>query len=869
MNLSEGMLLTQSDDLDDRLDRARKANAADTIDELRAFAKSDGWSDEELAEAIRTRFPEHDNKSSTASTTVTAHSVNPLTPSNTAGFFEQYLNHLRAQNWGESTVESVKDSVEETYLRIQTKNPTVESQERAGYGLVVGRIQSGKTAHMLGLSFRAIDTTLSHTEQRPYDTIIILSGLLEDLRKQTYNRLKKSDIDGIIYLPQGSDFSEKNDAAKDELLGALEQDQPLVLVIKKNHTVLESLCEYLNDDELNSYLQDRRVLVIDDECDHASIDSTHSESEKTSDATAITATNRAVRSLIKILEVSRRVPWYIGYTATPYSNLLMNPQPDYVAINQYGPSLFPRDMIHCLPKPDGHSDNEYFFSKKGEDNIVQYESPEPDSSNERKHLKELVHLHVLAKLIREQRLKVKHSENEWKKPDLEKIKQSTMIHTEVETDQHLRVADLVSTIKDELSQTKDTTLFVELDHLVLKRYPDFLSQYTERKTAIVTSKYLGLKDYYTGITVVKLNAEKDDGDSEFTYPKALNYKENEGFSHIVVGGQKLSRGLTIESLVLVWFDRAPKTPNYDTLLQMARWCGYRNEFRPLMRLFMGSDTILYFQLIADVESRLRAGLLQFTKDTDPLAVVQWIREYKGMRISARASPDVEPNPNPSDEKFLDAEFHIKHLHERDDTNDLKKIQFSLYEKTDDIYDLYDDDFEASQINNEYQIVESEWAQIKGLIELYETSYKKNNLSKRFLRNLLVEVGESEDLSDRWNIAIYRPSMGEEYDQKFILSNLGYKVPPENHLKIPKNADKIDYPIGINEREYPLLVIYLENPKQKTSGVPIYFDNGYPIVMLSFYLPEGKISRKFLEFARPGISGITLKKEGSALKEEEE
>ncbi len=838
--------------MDDRLERAQKANAADSIDELRAFAKSDGWSDEELGEAIRTRFPEHDNKSSAASTTVISHSVNPIAPSNTAGFFEQYLNHLRAQNWGESTVESVRDNVEETYLRIQTKNQTVESQKRAGYGLVVGRIQSGKTAHMLGLSFRAIDTTLSHTK-RPYDTIIILSGLLEDLRKQTYDRLRKSDIKGIIYLPKGSDFSGKNDAAQYELLGALEQDQPLVLVIKKNHTVLESLCEYLNDDELNSYLQDRRVLVIDDECDHASIDSTHSESEKSSDATAITATNRAVRSLIKILEVSRRVPWYIGYTATPYSNLLMNPQPEYVAINQFGPSLFPRDMIHCLPKPDGHSDNEYFFSKRGEDHIVQYESPEPDSSNERKHLKELIHLHVLAKLIREQLLKAKHNENQWQKPDFEKMKQSTMIHTEVETDQHLRVADLVSTIKDELSQTKDTTLFSELDHLVLKRYPDFLSQYTERKAALEASKYLGLKDYYTGITVVKLNAEKDDGDSEFTYPKALNYNENEGFSHIVVGGQKLSRGLTIESLVLVWFDRAPKTPNYDTLLQMARWCGYRNEFRPLMRFFMGSDTILYFNLIAEVESRLRAGLLQYTKDTDPLAVVQWIREYKGMRISARA--EVVESPNPSDEKFLDAEFHIKHLHERDDTNDLKKIQFSLYEKTDDIYDLYEDDFEASKINNEYQIVEGEWAQIKGLIELYEASYKKNIASKRFLRNLLVEVGESEDLSDRWNIAIYRPSTGEEYDQKFILSNLGYKDPPENLLKIPKNAEKVDYPPGINEREYPLLVIYLENPKQKTSGVPIYFDNGYPIVMLSFYLPEGKISRKFLEYGRPGAIGI--------------
>ena len=247
MNLSEGMLLTESDDLDDRLERARKANAADSIDELRAFAKSDGWSDEELGEAIRTRFPEHDNKGSTVSTTVTAHSVNPLAPLQHGRILLNNISTIYGLKiGGESTVESVKDNVEETYLRIQNKKPNSKITEKSGdMELVVGRIQSGKTAHMLGLSFRAIDTTLSHTEERAYDTIIILSGLLEDLRKQTYNRLKKSDIDGIIYLPQGSDFSEKNDAAKDELLGALEQDQPLILVIKKNHTVLESLCEIL------------------------------------------------------------------------------------------------------------------------------------------------------------------------------------------------------------------------------------------------------------------------------------------------------------------------------------------------------------------------------------------------------------------------------------------------------------------------------------------------------------------------------------------------------------------------------------------------------------------------------------------------
>jgi len=818
----------------------------ETAEELIKYATKEKWEQDVIGPALRARFPNYEapatlNEDSNSSAVV-------QNPAEKNELFNKYLEHLNSQNWGPSTIKNIEKNVEETYLRMQTKNPLISKEVRAGYGLVVGRIQSGKTAHMLGLSFRAIDTTLSHKEF-PYDTVIILSGLLEDLRKQTFQRLMNTGINNVKFLPEKNDFSDNNAAVKKELIDSLDDDDPIVLVIKKNHIVLEALIEYFTDDELVDQLKERRVLIIDDECDHASIDSTHTETEEENQS-EITATNRAVRGLIKSLKVSKLITWYIGYTATPYSNLLLDPEPEYIASDNYGPSLFPRDMIHCLPKPTDHSDNEYFFSEKGDFHIAEFESPEFDSAVERSHLRKLINLHVLTKLIREQTL-IGKSLDEGGKIDLKKMKHSTMIHTEVETEQHSRIAAIVSTLKNELSETNDNVLFSQLDMLVNKYYPNFKSQYNDRKQSIEDSKYIYLKPYYSGIDIIKLNAEKDDLEGEeYRYPQQLDYQAGVGFSHIVIGGQKLARGLTIEDLVLVWFDRTPKTPNYDTLLQMARWCGYRGSFLPLIRIFMGEDTILNFSLIAEVERRLRADLLTFTKDTNPLKEIQWIREYKGMRISARASPNATKNENASSENFLDPEFHISNLHVRTSKSELARIQFEIYSKFEYLYDEFEDDFSTASLDERFTLAGIPWKKIEPLIQLYLEKYQESHKSKKFLKDLLIEIKSSDLLSDEWNVGLFQPKEGDGHDE-FILSELGFKTPKENLIKIPKQTSKIDYKPGQTSRELPLMCIYLENPNQTQSGIPIYDNNDQPIVMLSFYLPEKALSPVFIEWSRPG------------------
>ena len=102
--------------------------------------------------------------------------------------------------------------------------------------------------------------------------------------------------------------------------------------------------------------------------------------------------------------------------------------------------------------------------------------------------------------------------------------------------------------------------------------------------------------------------------------------------------------------------------------------------------------------------------------------------------------------------------------------------------------------------------------------------------------------------------MFKPKSGTMFGD-YMMSELGMKTPKEILLRHPVNADKLDFEPGITARERPLIVIYLENSSQEIHGIPIYFDHGYPTVMLSFYLPEEGLSPSFVEFCRPGASTI--------------
>jgi hypothetical protein len=797
-----------------------------TITDLEEKADELNWNENERNFAIKQRF---------SSEETSLHGITtPFTKTSTSGFFSEYMTHLISNKWNKETVRKIGENVEETYERMTYKHSQIGKKDRAGYGLVVGRIQSGKTAHMLGLCMRAMDVTL-HPQGEEYNTVILLSGLLESLRNQTFSRLKKADIPGISILPEKSDFAEKNQEAKEEFAAALLSTKPCILVIKKNHTVLEAIIEYLADSEIMIQLDERRILILDDECDHASIDSSHSEQESLAEQGKITATNRAVRGLIRHCDPSKNTRWYVGYTATPYSNLLMHPEPEYLAKSILGPSLFPRDMIHCLPKPDEHKDNEFFFNGNAEPYIEVFETPPQDSGYERKHLRNLVLLHIISKLLRA-------NKNEDDKPIMA---HTTMIHTDTALDEHLRIAEIIRPIVEEYQTIDDTDLYNQINGCAAKHYPQHLKAIAEIISYYKTSPFLQIQNLFTDTEIVVLNSDKPDADAEYEYPKELNYSLEHEVSLIVVGGHKLARGLTLEGLTVSWFARASKKPNYDTLLQMARWCGFRGGYSDYIRIFMNKETVVHFQLITEVERRLRTDLRKFTKKTNPLDEIQWIREYKGLSISGRLPKNLTTNP--SESKSIAPEFMLEQLPENFTKKPAKTVQKTVFEAFLDIESTYAG--EERRVHGEFDLYDAQWGFIKPFFEAYLAVYGKPCESKKYLEHLLIEIEESESFAD-WNLVIHRNPSGRSL-QGWNVSNLGFTQKKNTILRYPKVLPIVDFETGQTSRQKPMLCIFLEDPSHSIVGNPVYEDNEIPIVMIGFFLPPQSISAAFIEMARPG------------------
>ena len=177
---------------------------------------------------------------------------------------------------------------------------------------------------------------------------------------------------------------------------------PMIIVIKKNHAVLELLRNCLPPP---SILSKRKVLIIDDEADHASQDTGGNEEindygEEIADDNP-SETNRQLRMLIKQFQFAKSC-WYIGYTATPFANLLSHPWSSQIE-DEYGLSLHPRDMLHALAKPRGHFDNEQYFLEQDCPNVIIKPEFADHSEEERDTMIDLISRHILTNEIKKMR----------------------------------------------------------------------------------------------------------------------------------------------------------------------------------------------------------------------------------------------------------------------------------------------------------------------------------------------------------------------------------------------------------------------------------------------------------------------------------
>ncbi|GID28931.1 Z1 domain-containing protein [Paractinoplanes brasiliensis] len=470
-------------------------------------------------------------------------------------------------------------------------------------GLVVGHVQSGKTSNFTAVIAKAAD--------RGYRMFIVLSGVHNALRRQTQARLIRDIVNlnpplwhQITKLEH--DFMPLPNPAA--LLTA--KDQHLLLVVKKNAVVLRKLKKWLRSAQ--AHLHNCPALLIDDEADQATI--------------ATQSINPLINGVINSLP---RV-CYVGYTATPFANLLADPVKD--------DSFYPRDFILSLPRSEDYQGPEKLFGRAaldGEDpatapggldmirNIPDDEVVElrPASRGDAASfepaitpsLRRAVLWFWLATAARRVRSgKTDHS--------------SMLIHAHSDTRVHDSYGPPLHRFRREVLAD-----LAEPDSRFLAEMRDLWAAESERVRAVEMGEKPLVIDDVLDVVLDVVDATKIIMD-HYRSTDRLDY-ESEPKPVIAVGGNTLSRGLTLEGLVVSVFVRSSDV--YDTLLQMGRWFGYRPGYTDLPRIYMPAEMRRWFAHLATVEAEMRIEIDRLLEEhKTPMELAVRIRCHPKMRVTA-------------------------------------------------------------------------------------------------------------------------------------------------------------------------------------------------------------------------------------------
>jgi hypothetical protein len=475
-------------------------------------------------------------------------------------------------------------------------------------GLVVGYVQSGKTTNFTSVIAKAADVG--------YKLVIVLSGIHNGLRRQTQERLDQQlkDLAPTSWLTLTDQVKDFHPPSMQSTALLHNQETKVALcVAKKNKTVLTRLDAWLEDASKQRVLADLPVLVIDDEADQASVET------------------KTINPLIRKILAKLPRCTYIGYTATPFANVLIDPAAG---------DLYPENFILNLPRPEGYFGSERIFGRDAvegdeangadldgfdmvrliDDDEVELLRPagkkaaadfEPEVTGS---METATRWFWLATAARRARGDHGHS--------------TMLVHTSVKIAVH-------EGFKDPLVELRDETLrrLAADDELLLRELRDLWDEETRR---VQTADFPGvtptsfdavlaeLADVVGATRIVIDNCRSED---------RLDYSEP-GRVAIAVGGATLSRGLTLEGLVVSFFVRAAQA--YDTLLQMARWFGFRPGYEDLPRIWMTDQLQEWFRHLATVEHEIRLDIDRYEQQgLTPTEFGVRIRTHPVLRVTAK------------------------------------------------------------------------------------------------------------------------------------------------------------------------------------------------------------------------------------------
>ena len=783
---------------------------------------------------------------------------------------------LEVLNENEKIIDSILDLSGDPRIR--------EPWKRAG--LVMGNVQSGKTQNYLGLINKAMDCG--------YKIIILLGGHQNELRKQTQLRVDEGVIgaesshlvQGYQHIPIGvgewrpervstmtttdSDFNRTT--ANNLRINLHDLNVPIVFTIKKLTPIMKNLYEWIEEfhglDPKNGKKLDLPMLLIDDEADYASINTKAHRDE-------ITATNKYIRMLRGLFNRST----YVAYTATPFANIFIDPESSDEMINDE--NLFPKDFMIKMPVPENYLGQNFYFENNDEggvrDPIVLINDNEemlPLKHNTKntlgpmsESLKDAIRAFIVSSAIRNIRG--------------DEYKHKTMIINITHLNVHQKeltfmIENYLRELTNAISSNTAFSIEKALNNSVIRQIKDTF----EMRFNVPEAFEDIYKELHAASAKVKVFGINNDS------AQVLDYSQYDlGLSAIVIGGHKLSRGLTLEGLNISYFARNSKA--YDTLMQMCRWFGYRPNYGDLCKVYLPVESNEWYSFISEaindlykqlesmslqgktpsdfgLKVRAHPGALQVTanhkKETAEAAVLKidlWgqrqrrFRFFNDDRINTENFLTAENfineikklNPNNVSKDDRSPSIVIDDVSHQSVVNFLEKIQL----QEDDLGDIplhkHIRFMEENRIPN-FKVVL--FNQSSGREFLWSKHEKFKGISNNKTSNF---SGYSINLANRTvktNGKLFFPpraELGSSIDESLGLSREVVKKMKEDAY--PKTLGHFDY-IRSESRDYPLLIIYLFNialaePYEKFTSkdyenIDISFPFKNPTIGLSISFP---------------------------------
>ncbi|MBN6529193.1 Z1 domain-containing protein [Acinetobacter pittii] len=489
-------------------------------------------------------------------------------------------------------------------------------------GLVLGDVQSGKTANYTAICNKAADAG--------YRIIIVLAGMMENLRQQTQERLdaefsgrlsqylldpnmRNIDIANFTvgvgrygkdkriasFTSVTTDFNIKVLQSNGLSLHGLQDT--VLLVVKKNKSILNNLIRWLKNNNMDATgTIDLPMLLIDDEADNASVNTKKNDEDPT-------AINDAIRRLLALF----RQASYLGITATPYANIFIDPD---TTDDMRRDDLFPRDFIYALAPPTNYIGAEKIFGEDAQfsDSLEAIYKQEMDAFFSFDHiktlvvdelppsLKEAIAYFLLVNAIRDIR-------------GDRKSHRSMMIHVSRFTDVQNHISGLVYEWLEQMRSDlqnyarlseKESDTIPNIAYLKTVWNKHQLAEKTRLDNPMSWHEFLSgyLFSAVAPIMVNTINQKSSSKSLDY-----FKYKEN-GLRVIAIGGNSLSRGLTLEGLCVSYFYR--KSQMYDTLLQMGRWFGYRPDYDDLFKIWISIEAIDWYGYITDANEELKREIIR-------------------------------------------------------------------------------------------------------------------------------------------------------------------------------------------------------------------------------------------------------------------